>query len=86
MKNLLSWLEVQLEWLKSFYSESDGKGSNRRLLGSLTLGAFLFSYIRTSLANQRLEDIPSTWAFLIIGILGLNIADSYLKLKNNSKE
>lgn len=80
-KSLFAWIEVQLEWLKSFLSEADGKGSSKRVIGVLTVIAFLFAYIKTALVNNKVEDIPFTWALLIAGIIGLNIYDRF---KNKS--
>lgn len=86
MKNIFAWLGVQLEWLKSFFSEDNGKGSHKRFVGTAVVAAFLFSYVKTTLNTNKLEDIPVDWMFLIIGIIGLNIYDWYIKLKNGNKE
>lgn len=67
----MKWIKEQIEWAKSFFSESDGKASNKRLISTGVVLAFLFAYVKTALYNNKIEDIPVTWAMLIIGILGL---------------
>ncbi|HEX2868804.1 MAG TPA: hypothetical protein VHO03_17315 [Ignavibacteriales bacterium] len=81
MKNIFSWIEVQLEWLKSFFSEENGKASSRRLLGSAIVATFIYTYIRVSLTLNRLQDISEMWLIMLSAILGFNVADWLIKLK-----
>jgi hypothetical protein len=78
-------LEI-FSWLQSFLSEPDGKGSSRRIIELLISWAFIFSYIRISLQNQTITDVPVTWAMLIAGILGLKTWDKYVELRNGKQQ
>jgi len=79
----IKWLTEQWNWLKSFFSEPDGKASVKRLIGFWTIAAFLFSYVRIALATQELLDMPSNWSIMILAILGLGIVD---KIASNGKK
>lgn len=79
-KALGHYINIQIEWVKSFFSEPDtGKGSNKRLLSSAVVTAFLIPYFRVSLSSKHLEDIPYIWAIMIGSIIGLNIVDYLVK-------
>ena len=69
----MNWFKTQIEWLKGFFSERDGKASHKRLISLSVAFTFLFSYIKTTLVNSKIEDIPINWGFLIAAILGLGI-------------
>ena len=69
----MKWIAQQIEWFKSFLSEENGLGSSKRVMGFLVVLAFLFSYIKTTLTNQKLEDIPLNWAFMVAAIIGLGV-------------
>jgi len=77
----MKWISDQIEWLKSFFSEPDtsGKASMKRLISFFVVAAYLFSYMKTSIINLKLEDIPINWAFLIAGLLGLGTLDAWVK-------
>jgi hypothetical protein len=70
---MFKWIVAQIEWLKSFLSEDNGLGSSKRLMGFLVVLAFLFSYVKTTLFNNKVEDIPINWAFTIAAIIGLGV-------------
>jgi len=70
---MFKWVAAQIEWLKSFLSEDNGLGSSKRLMGFLVVLAFLFSYVKTTLFNNKVEDIPINWAFTIAAIIGLGV-------------
>jgi len=70
---MFKWIAAQIEWLKSFLSEDSGLGSSKRLMGFLVVLAFLFSYVKTTLFNNKVEDIPINWAFTIAAIIGLGV-------------
>ena len=71
---MFKWLNIQIEWFKSFFQETgENKASSKRLIGFSVVLSFLFSYVKTSLINSRIEDIPMNWAFLIAAILGLGV-------------
>lgn len=76
---MIKWIALQIEWLKSFFAEPDGKGSMKRLISFFVVAAYLFSYMKTSIINLKLEDIPINWAFLIAGLLGLGTLDAWVK-------
>jgi cobalamin biosynthesis protein CobD/CbiB len=75
----VNWIVQQIEWAKSFFNEADGKASNKRLLSTAVVVAFIVPYFKVSLASQKLEDIPFNWMLTVGGIIGLNIADWAIK-------
>lgn len=86
IKGWFHWLNMQLEWVKSFLQEPatipeniPTKGSSKRLISIFVVGAFLISYIKVSVLTQTIQDIPTMWSLTIGGILGLNIMDWYIK-------
>ena len=77
----MNWINTQIEWLKAFFSEPDGKASMKRLVSLLVVMAYLQSYLRVSLSTNMVLDIPANWMFLIAGIIGLGILDRYVQKK-----
>jgi hypothetical protein len=78
---MFKWINEQITWLKGFLSEDNGAGSSKRLMGFLVVLAFLFSYIKTTLFNNRMEDIPINWAFMIAAIIGLGVWSNIVEKK-----
>lgn len=70
---MLKWINEQIQWFKEFLSDEQGHASSKRLMGFLVVLAFLFSYIKTTLISQKLEDIPINWSFMIAAIIGLGV-------------
>lgn len=77
----MKWIAQQIEWFKGFLSEDNGTGSSKRLMGFLVVLAFLFSYIKTTLLSQKLEDIPLNWAFMVAAIIGLGVWSNIVEKK-----
>ena len=77
----MTWLNKQLDWLKSFFGEADGKASNKRLLSTGVVTVFLIAYLKISITSATLNDIPPMWALMIATILGLNIADKLFAMR-----
>jgi hypothetical protein len=82
----MNWVEKNIEWLKSFVSETyengvAGKASSQRLIELFVVGAFLIAFLKVTLALAILPgvsalallDIPWGWATVIIGILGIKV-------------
>lgn len=87
IKGWFHWLNIQLEWAKSFVQEPavvniQPKASSKRLISVSVVAAFLFSYVKVSLATKTIQDMPQMWFITIAGILGLNILDWYVKGKS----
>lgn len=82
----INWIGVQIDWLKGFFQEPDGKPSNKRLMGSLVITVFLVSFAKHTVITGKFEDIPMGWVLLIAAILGLNTVHAYFtgKLKNGN--
>lgn len=78
------YIKEQITWLKSFLSEPDGKASNKRLISFAVVGSYLFAYVKTSLYNNKIEDIPINWAFLITALLGIGVYDKWVTNKNGN--
>jgi len=82
---MFKWINMQIEWLKGFFQESDGKPSNKRLVGTIVVCSFLAAYSKTAIITAEkvtaMPDIPPTWAVLIAAILSLNIVANYLSGK-----
>ena len=74
----IKWLAEQWNWLKSFLSEPDGKASVKRLISAWVTVSFIFSYVKISLANSDITDIPMNWSIIIAGIIGLGIVDKFV--------
>lgn len=78
---MLLWLDKQFDWLKSFLSEKDGKGSNKRLISVVVITVFAISYLKIAIPSEELIDIPMNWAIVIGYLIGLNIWAN--KVENN---
>jgi hypothetical protein len=78
-KSIGRYLNIQIEWLKSFFSESDGKGSNKRLLSGAVVGMFIMAYYHVAVFSNQIVDIPLYWAIMIASIIGLNVIDYFVK-------
>ena len=79
----MSWIGKQIEWLKSFFQEPniEGKASMKRLLMFVVTISYLHSYVKVTLAEQKLVDITDNWMFFLAGIIGLGILDKYVDYK-----
>lgn len=77
------WIARQVEWLKSFISEADGKGSHKRLISVMIAWVFVFNYNRIAWSKSDLLDVPDVWAMLLAGIIGLGIAATAFTTKKN---
>ena len=92
IKGWFHWLNIQIEWAKSFIQEPvtplmvTPKGSSKRVISVSVAAAFLFSYVKVSLATKTIQDMPQMWFVTIASILGLNIVDWYIKGKSNDKQ
>ncbi len=81
----MSWINAQIEWLKSFLSEPINgsgeidKGSSKRLASVSVIATFVFITIKTALKTETIPDIPDTWWFLIASILGITGIIDYFK-------
>lgn len=70
MKN---YIKQQIDWVKTFVSDTDSKGSNRRAISFIIVGVFCFSYIKVALFTHTIQDIPEFWALLIATLCGFSI-------------
>lgn len=75
------WLSKQFEWVKTFLSAADGKGSFRRLGSLMILALFCRSYFVASFYSKTIPDVPEMWAILIATILGFSVAEAFKKDK-----
>lgn len=85
---MFAWLNKQIEWVKSFLQEPNGKASSKRLFSAGVVTVFLVAYLKISILTSSLEDIPPMWAVMIAAILGLNIIDKMMQMRygnGNSK-
>lgn len=78
-----NWFTDQIEWLKSFLSDPNGKGSSKRGISIATVVVFLTAYLKLALVKTELMDIPPTWAVIILGVLGLGIYSNTKEVKTN---
>lgn len=69
----MSWIKIQIEWIKSFWTAPDGKGSSKRLHATLIILTFMITYLRISILKSEITDIPPTWAVVVAAVLGLQI-------------
>ena len=89
VKGWFHWINIQIEWAKSFIQEPQTplmvtpKASSKRLISISVVAAFLFSYVKVSIATKTIQDIPQMWFLTIASILGLNILDWYIKGNGN---
>jgi len=75
------WLSKQWEWIKSIFTEPDGKTSFRRIFSAIIILEFVRVYERVSWYNKKMEDITDTWLILILTALGYSILDAWIKGK-----
>jgi hypothetical protein len=74
----MNFITNQIEWVKSFLSEStDGKASSRRLIEIGVSWTFIFSYIRVALSTQSMPALDMGWVVMLCGILGIKTASDY---------
>ena len=78
---MFKWINEQIQWFKDFLSDEQGHASSKRLMGFLVVLAFLFSYLKTTLYNNRMEDIPINWSFMIAAIIGLGVRSNIVEKK-----
>ncbi len=71
--SIANYFSTQVEWLKGFLSDPNGKASSKRGISVASVVVFLVAYLKIALATTTLIDIPPTWAVMILGILGLGI-------------
>ena len=93
----MNYYQQQLEWLKSFVSETydngiAGKASSQRIIELAIIAGFLAVFLKVTLAlvitatagaTLTILDIPWGWATVIMGILGLKV---YQKKKQDELE
>jgi hypothetical protein len=84
LKNFIHWTALQIEWVKGFLKEDGSdKASNTRLLKTSVVSAFLFPYIKNSIATKTMIDIPEMWMITILLILGIKTVDNLILMKSN---
>lgn len=76
----MNWIERQVEWAKSFFSDTyvdgiAGKASSRRIMELAVNWCFIFSYVKVTLATTAFVPLDWTWAVMIGAILGLKSLD-----------
>jgi len=94
MKSIGTWLNNQLEWLKSFFMEvqvdGEKKASMKRLVSFMVAITFLRAYgsviakkmdLIDNISTLEFPDVPEVWAILLAGIIGLSIASDYFGKK-----
>jgi hypothetical protein len=82
LKSFFHWIALQIEWVKGFLKEEGSdKASNNRLLKTAVVSAFLFPYIKNSIATQKMIDIPEMWMITILLILGIKTVDNIIAMK-----
>lgn len=83
---MFKWIDIQIEWLKGFFQEPDGKGSMKRLIMFLIVVTFLRTYFRISLATGEISDVSENWMILLLASIGLGIAANYFYKKDPNVE
>lgn len=71
MKSKPNWFLLQIEWLKSFFT--DANKAHALIILSIT-AVFLFTFAKEALLfgkDDEIPDIPSNWLYLFLGILGI---------------
>lgn len=84
MKFIL-WIEKQIDWLKTFVQEPDGKGSSRRLIQLIIAVTFLRAYFKVTMINEEIVDVPEYWMYLLCATIGLGIIGNYYHKKDPNK-
>lgn len=82
----MNWLQKQIEWIKSFFSEhkkngEELKGSSKRVAALTVTYVFAFSYIKVALATSTIPDIPEGWRWVLLIVLGVTGFADVLKNK-----
>lgn len=88
----MKWLNDQVTWIKSFFSERSGKGSMKRFLSFWIVMTFMYSYFRLldkiAIENipyiTQLPDVPTNWMLLLASIIGFGILDKMVDKFNIS--
>jgi len=75
------WINSQLNWFKSFFQETNGKASSRRIIEIAVVWVYLVTHLKVSLATDVIQDVPWGWGIIIAGILGLKTLDVFVKGK-----
>ena len=65
----MNYFFQQIEWVKQFFQEDNGKASSKRLFSAVIVFVFTLSYFKVVLQTDKLIDIPDTWAMLLGGII-----------------
>ncbi len=79
---ILKWIAAQIEWLKSFLQENNGKASMKRLIQLLIAATFLRAFFKDAELNGVINDIPENWMILLMGTIGLGIVANYFDKKD----
>lgn len=99
MKAFFGWIKDQIDWVKSFFMETqiDGssKGSMKRLVSFMVAFTFLNSYgyvmekkldAIKNIGDFVFPDIPPMWATMLGFIIGLGIMSNFINNKNGDKQ
>ena len=76
------WIAAQIDWLKSFLQEPDGKGSIKRVIMLMIVISFLRLDFKVAIANNIITDVPENRMILLLSTLGLGIASNYFYKKD----
>jgi hypothetical protein len=74
----VTWIFNQVEWIKSFFGEPDGKASFKRLGSAAVIVTFLKTYFKVSWDTKTLVDIPQGWAVVICLLIGITAVDKLI--------
>jgi len=80
-----AYLKEQIEWLKKFFVEDKvpNSPSHKNLIGLSLTAVFCVAFLKTTVLVLAIQDIPTMWAVLFLGLLGIRAAQSYLEKKLN---
>lgn len=87
----IAWVKEQVEWFKSFFGEVDTidnqkKPSIKKAGTAVVFVVFAKSYLTLAMKDDKMPDIPETWFWIILGILGIgtvnNLAGNYIAKKS----
>jgi len=83
---MIKWLEKQVEWIKSFLSESPNgtgvqKGSSKRVAAIGVTVTFIYTYTKIAIANNAMPDIPEGWRWVLFIVLGVTGTADVIKQK-----
>ena len=65
----MNYFFQQIEWVKQFFQEDNGKASSKRLFSAVVIFVFALSYLRIAIPAEKLIDVPDIWAMLLGGII-----------------